>query len=266
MKTTGDREDLLSQIMETRGKHPQVVNDLVMHGYATTTPLAGADTVTIGFDIDHLLCGEAPRVAARLQEELDSCGLEMPPSWAAVQSLSYLDAVIWESFHCHPIGAMLSRRAVPQGPGFTLKNSHTLPPGTAVAVSGWATHFNQDVYGSDAADFRPERWFQGAEESREDYAERIRGMNKADLTWGHGDRACMDKNIARCEICKLMATLYSTFDVSLNLPSPWKPRSKRTEMLTQRSNLSIPQRLGRSRRPYWRSKLVWRLRLRLGLV
>ncbi|KAK3347596.1 putative cytochrome P450 monooxygenase [Neurospora tetraspora] len=223
MKTTGDREDLLSQIMETREKHPQVVNDLVMHGYATTPLLAGADTVTIGLTSIIYFVGKHPRVAARLQEELDSCGLEMPPSWAAVQSLSYLDAVIRESFRCHPIGAMLSRRAVPEGPGLTLKNGHTLPPGTAVAVSGWATHFNQDVYGSDAADFRPERWLQGAEESREDYAERIRRMNKADLTWGHGDRACMGKNIARCEMYKLMATLYSTFDIQLVDPTKtWK--------------------------------------------
>ncbi|KDN70342.1 hypothetical protein CSUB01_08396 [Colletotrichum sublineola] len=38
-------------------------------------------------------------------------------------------------------------------------------------------------------------------------------MNKADLTWGHGDRACMGKNIARCEMYKLVATLYSLFDI-----------------------------------------------------
>jgi hypothetical protein len=45
-------------------------------------------------------------------------------------------------------------------------------------------------------------------------------MNKADLTWGHDNQACMGKNVARCEMYKLMATLHSTFDVSLNLPSP----------------------------------------------
>jgi cytochrome P450 len=84
-----------------------------------------------------------------------------------------------------------------------------------VAVSGWATHFDKDVYGADALEFRPERWLKGEGEDEDEYAERLRRMNKADLTWGHGDRACMGKNIARCEMYKLMATLYSTFDVSL---------------------------------------------------
>ncbi|EXJ69159.1 uncharacterized protein A1O5_08094 [Cladophialophora psammophila CBS 110553] len=50
-------------------------------------------------------------------------------------------------------------------------------------------------------------------------------MNKTDLTWGAGDRACMGKNIARCEIYKLVATLYSTFDVQLVDPAKeWKLR------------------------------------------
>lgn len=210
------REDLLSQILETRDKHPGTVDERVMHGYATTPLLAGADTVTIGLTSVVYFVAKQPSVLAKLRAELDASGLPMPPSWAAVQGLTYLDAVIRESFRCHPIGAMLSRLAVPyDGPGLKLENGARLPPGTAVAISGYTTHFNKDVYGDDVYDFRPERWLQGSEESAADYTDRMRKMNKADLTWGHGDRACMGKNIARCEMYKLIATFYSYFDVSL---------------------------------------------------
>lgn len=208
------REDLLSQILATRDKHPGRVDERVMHGYATTPLLAGADTVTIGLTSVVYFVGKHPRVLAKLREELDGSGLAMPPTWAAVQGLGYLDAVIRESFRCHPIGAMLSRRAVPyDGAGLRLEKGVRLPPGTAVAISGYTTHFNKDVYGEDVDEFRPERWLQGAEESAGEYTERMRRMNKADLTWGHGDRACMGKNIARCEMYKLIATLYSYLDV-----------------------------------------------------
>lgn len=219
-----DREDLLSQILDTQKKHPGVVDERIMHGYATTPLLAGADTVTCGLTSVVYFVGKHPEVAAKMRAELQASGLQMPPPWAAVHELQYLDAVIREAFRCHPIGAMLSRRAVPyDGPGLTLEDGRRLPPGTAVAISGWSTHFDKDAYGDNALDFRPERWLKGPEESEGGYAERLRKMNKADLTWGAGDRACMGRNIAKCEMYKLIATLYSLFDVSLIMcrKYPW---------------------------------------------
>ncbi len=103
---------------------------------------------------------------------------------------------------------------VPPGSGLRPDDGQSVPPGTAVAISGWSTHFDRNVYGNDAHLFRPERWLKDPQESEYDFSERLRRMNKADLTWGAGDRACMGKNIARCEMYKLMATLYSVFDVS----------------------------------------------------
>lgn len=213
--TTNGGEDLLSQIMETKEKHPNFVDEHIVHGYVTTPLLAGADTVTCGLTSIVYFVGKHPEVAANLRAEIDSSGLSMPPAWVDIHKLPYLDAVVRESFRCHPIGAMLSRRAVPPGPGLILDSGHRLPPGTAVAVSGWATHFDKKSYGDDVLDFRPERWLKSLTESDDDYAERLRRMNKADLTWGQGDRACMGKNIAKCEMYKLIATLYSIFDVSI---------------------------------------------------
>lgn len=211
---TNDREDLLSQILETQKKHPETVTELVLHGYATTPLLVGSETVTIGLTSIIYFVGKNPDVAAKLYNELQASGLSMPPPWVAIHKMPYLDAVVRESFRCHPIGAMLSRREISPGRVLTVQDGITLPKGTIISVSGWSTHFDKSTYGDDAHDFRPERWLKDPEESEDDYAERLHRMNRADLTWGAGDRSCIGKNIAKCEIYKLIATLYSTFDVS----------------------------------------------------
>lgn len=211
---TDDREDLLSQLLETKEKFPQTVDELVLHGYATTPLFAGGESVAGAITAVVYFVGKHPSVAAKLHAELQSSGLQMPPLWVEVQKMPYLDAVIREAFRCLPLGATLSRRAIPSGRAFILNDGRRVPTGTAVAMLGWVTQFNEDVYGADAQQFRPERWLIKPTESPDEYAERLRWMKKGDLTWGAGDRACMGSNIARCEIYKLVATLYSIFDVS----------------------------------------------------
>ncbi|KDN68137.1 hypothetical protein CSUB01_10609 [Colletotrichum sublineola] len=124
--TTDGREDLLTQILATREKHPEIVDERVVHGYVTTPLLAGADTVTIGLASVVYFVSRHPSVAAKM---------------------------------C----------AVPPGAGLVLADGRRLPAGTAVAVSGYATHFNTDVYGDDVDDFRPERWLQGADDDDDDF-------------------------------------------------------------------------------------------------
>ncbi|KIW82636.1 hypothetical protein Z517_05663 [Fonsecaea pedrosoi CBS 271.37] len=222
---TNDREDLLDQLLETKEKFPQTVDELVLHGYATTPLFAGGESVAAIVTAVVYFLGKQPSIADKLHAELQSSGLQMPPQWVEVQKMTYLDAVIHETLRCFPLGAALSRRAIPPGREFVLDDGRRVPAGTSVAILGGATHFNQDVYGADARLFRPERWLKEPTESPEEYAERLRWMNRADLTWGAGDRACMGKNIARCEIYKLVATLYSTFDIRLVDPEKeWKLR------------------------------------------
>jgi cytochrome P450 len=83
----GDREDLLSQLLETKEKFPQTVDELVLHGYATTPLFAGGDSIASALTAVVYFVGRRSSVAAKLQAELDSSGFQMPPLWAEVQKL-----------------------------------------------------------------------------------------------------------------------------------------------------------------------------------
>jgi cytochrome P450 len=218
------RHDLLSQFLISQKASPQVVDDLVLNGYTVLPLLAGADTVAIvlGTVVYHL--GQHPAVVTKLQEELDAAKLSLPPTFAAVQSLPYLTAVLKEALRIHPIMAFLSRRVVPPGSGLEIPDGRVLPPGTIVGISPWLTHFDEGTFGNDAKEFKPSRWLRFQGEVDSEYNKRLQAMNAADLSWGAGSRSCLGKNIAYAEMYKLVATLYSVFDVSTcSLPLPPPP-------------------------------------------
>ena len=215
---TNDREDLLDQLLQTQEKFPQVVNEPVLMGYASTPLFAGGQPIAATLTSVMYFLAKHPSVSAKLHAELRSSGFQMPPLWVEVQTLPYLEAVVRESMRCLPLGAALSRRAVQPDRPFILNDGRRVPTGTAVAILGIATHFNRDIFGADAEQFRPERWLMGPTESPDEYVERLRWMNRADLSWGSGDRACIGKHVARCEMYKLVATLYSVFDVGVTSP------------------------------------------------
>lgn len=220
MAQTGGSHDLLKQLVETQKAHPEIVNDLVLNGYVVLPVIAGADTVAIVSATVLYHLGRRPEIAANLQEELRTSGLALPPSFSEVNSLPYLGAVVQEALRIHPISAFLSRRVVSSDTGLSLPGGRVLPRGTVVAVSPWMTHFDESVYGSDAREFNPGRWLQASGETDESFEERLRNMRRADLSWGFGDRTCIGKNIALCELLKLVATLYSLFDVSFSTVLP----------------------------------------------
>lgn len=54
-----------------------------------------------------------------------------------------------------PTPMALARR-VPEG-GLTIGDK-TFAPGTLVSVNSWVIHFSTEIWGPDAAEFRPDRW------------------------------------------------------------------------------------------------------------
>lgn len=79
-------------------------------------------------------------------------------SWAESQTLPYLEAVIQESFRMHPAPGLLLERVVPRQGLDVL--GEMIPGGTIIGCNAWVLHRREEVFGSDANSFRPERWLE----------------------------------------------------------------------------------------------------------
>ena len=113
-------------------------------------------------------------------------------SFAQMKSLPYFTACIQESARLFPsIPVLIPRRASPKG--LVLKG-HFIPEGTAVGASASVINRDPNVFGADAAIFRPERWL-------EDSA-RTAQMHRLIFSWGFGSRKCIGKNLALLEAYK----------------------------------------------------------------
>jgi cytochrome P450 len=173
---------------------------------------AGADTIAITFKavLYHVL--KSPAVLSELLSELDHAALSFPVAYEQASQLKYLEAVVRESLRIHPPVGQIIQRVVPDT-GLTLPNGQFIPPGIVVGMNPWVLSRNKAVFGDDVDIFRPERWLRDDTEDENAYEARLRGMNKADLTFGSGNRVCLGKSLAEVELFKAIPTLFSMYSV-----------------------------------------------------
>lgn len=109
---------------------------------------------------------------------------------------------------------------------------------TEAGVNSWVIHANQQIFGPDAEEFRPERWLESPERASEmnRYIMTVsqRKATPEEGTWwvgsksntnnqlnhqfGAGSRTCIGKNISLLEISILIPELVRRFDFRLAHP------------------------------------------------
>lgn len=204
--------DFLSKFLEAKKKNPELVDDNTVILYLLSNVLAGSDSTagTMCATIYHVL--KNPAVYRRLCDELRDANLTLPAQWKDIQGLKYLEAVMRESMRINPGVGLILERVVPAG-GFTLPDGRYVPEGTVVGMNPWVIN-RTDVFGDDTDEFIPERWLQSPDETDDEYKTRFVKMKATDFTFGAGSRACIGQYLSQLESFKLIATLFSTFDVS----------------------------------------------------
>jgi len=117
---------------------------------------------------------------------------------------------------------MLLERTVPET-GLTLPGGGFVPPGTSVGINPYVVNRNKDVWGSDADEFRPDRWLRYEDESDEAFQGRLKLFNATDLTFGGGSRMCLGRHLALLETYKIVATLIGRYEIELvDSESEWE--------------------------------------------
>lgn len=90
----------------------------------------------------------------------------------------------------------------------TTLGEYVIPKGTVVVLSMWQMNRSPEVWGHDAAEFRPERWINDAGKPNQTGGA---SSNYEFLTFLHGPRSCIGQGFARAEMRCLLAAMISSF-------------------------------------------------------
>lgn len=213
------KPDFLDKFIQAKGDFPDVVDETQIISYLAINMLAGADTTAISIKAVLYYVLRTPHAQRKLEEELLSSAFvrqqTIPPAYDEVKSLPYLEAVVKEAMRLHPGVAMTLPRYVPPGESLILPDGSAVPSGTSVGMNPYVIGRNTSVWGADADDFRPERWLRDVDagETEEAFAERLRAMNGADLTFGAGSRVCLGRHFGLVEVFKVVASLFALYEM-----------------------------------------------------
>lgn len=180
---------------------------------------AGNETVATGLQAFVYYMIRCPGAWERARKEVDGVlrkegggdGKGGVVSYGDAQKMPYLQACIKEALRIFGPASMGLPRVVGKG-GMTF-DEYTIPEGTTVSVNIWVMHHSKEIWGEDAREFKPERWFRPNAGQLEKYF----------IPWGVGYASCPGQHIARIELSKICATLVRDYEISQVDPTQvWK--------------------------------------------
>ncbi|ORY59117.1 cytochrome P450 [Pseudomassariella vexata] len=139
------------------GEPDNVIRDQILSIF-----VAGRDTTTSVLTYLFFELSRHPEAVGKIQEEIQDLGVA-DPSWEQLRNMKYLNLAVKEALRLNPPVATNAREAVrdtvlPTGGGPDGKSPVFAPKGTKCRYQPWTMQRREDIYGSDAAEFRPERW------------------------------------------------------------------------------------------------------------
>ena len=155
-----------------------------------------------------------PHVQTKLREEVRShiptLNTEKRITAEVIDNMPYLHAVCNEILRVWaPVPLTLRDTA-----NDTTVMGQFVPKGTKVILAPWAINFSTELWGPDAADFKPERWMAPGQ-ANAGGAE----SNYAYMTFLHGPRSCIGSKFAVAELACLLAAFVGTFEFEKTDPT-----------------------------------------------
>lgn len=166
---------------------------------------AGTDSTanTLAAITYHLLAN--PLKLKRLRAELlDTIPEGSSPTFARIEALPYLSAVIQEGLRLHPAVSTRQERVAPDEDLFytneSTRTTYKIPAGTCIAMTPVLLSRLPEFYTS-PAEFRPERFLEDP------------SLKRYQMTFSRGSRICLGINLAYQEMYMLLAGLFRRYDV-----------------------------------------------------
>jgi cytochrome P450 len=202
----GDRNDVLSMLLEARDEDGRLLTDQELHDELMGLVLAGHETTanSLAWTFERLL--RTPDAYDRLREQVRSGD--------ATAGAAYVEATIHETMRSRPVIPIVVR---------TVKRrwrfgEYVVGADTPIAVSIIGLHHRDDVYPR-PQDYRPER-----------FLDRKPGT----YTWipfGGGIRRCLGATLAMAEQRVVVAAIARRTDLAATDPAPEAPRMRNVTMI-----------------------------------
>lgn len=173
------------------------------------------------------LLSERPEMQARLRKELVEANLSNDLPLARLEELPYLNAICQEMLRLHPPVPWLARVAQsdaviplafpvsPIRPGPQL-DKLTICKGETVYISIHGVNRDPAIWGTDANEFKPERWLDpvtGKSVIGEEVAKaRVPGLWSSILTFSAGPKGCLGFRFGVVGMKSMLAVLVRSFE------------------------------------------------------
>ncbi|KAG1710800.1 hypothetical protein DVH05_013525 [Phytophthora capsici] len=207
-----ERKNLLTLLMKVNeNADPRELQDTAVNFF-----IAGKDTTSFSLSWLIVMMNRHPRVLQKIREEIRTVLPELltgkmdVPTREDTQKLVYLDAAVKESVR---LWSVSTYRCTTRDT--TLTSGGFIKKGTIVVVSKYAAARRRNVWGEDAAEYRPERWFD------EKTGEPKKITPPQFITFSTGPRKCIGMRLAMLEMKTVMAVLFSRFDIE-TVEDPFK--------------------------------------------
>ena len=154
--------------------------DVILAGVGSTS----ARLIAVLYEL-----GLHPDWQERLCRDLGTLGSSQIPPRGLLSRIDSLQAVIRESLRLHPPFSGPFERVIGPGGETTIPHIRPLPQNTRVWSSQYVMCRSKDVFGSDAEEFRPERWLDCPQDQ-------LKQMEDVFCVFGRGSRGCLGKDLA----------------------------------------------------------------------
>jgi len=179
--------------------------------------LASTDTTSRVLTRTLHLLSLNPMIQTALHMELADRDTPSEPDLDKLDQFPILDAVCRETLRVYPPATFLSRTArtdtvLPLSHPITLEDGTEasevfFPNGTHIFVSLGGPNRSEAIWGNDAKEWRPERWFDGGEP----WTERVPGIYSNLMSFIGGGRACIGFKFALLEMKAVLFVLVRAF-------------------------------------------------------
>jgi cytochrome P450 len=203
--TGEDRGDLLSMLLNARDEEGDPMPEDQLLDECVTLFVAGHETTAAALTWTWFLLAQHPPVIARLRAEVDSVLGGRQISFADLNQLPYLEAVVKETLRLYPPAFGFGRQVMQP---FTALGHH-FPHKAVLLFSSYATHRRPDLWREPEA-FRPER-FLDTDNIPDRYTY---------FPFGVGSRICLGNMFAMLEAQVILASMLQRIELTLVNPNP----------------------------------------------